>query len=367
MPPLRTAPVACAALCLGAVLPLSTSAQTGPPPEQFTVAPVVQELDVRAGAGGAPGAALDFTLRGTPHGRARVQVVGTGVEVPLREGAPGVYTGRHVLGPNERIGADAVLRSTLALGHTAVVSNFRMPPVLQPGQQTAVATPLPPQGPLQPLQPQQVLRIERFSAEPVDRLDPGTELRFAVDGPPGARASFELPNVASGLPMQEESPGHYVGRYTLRRQDVLGNGPVVATLRAGGQSVSAPLDTPLLTAAAAASTQMGAAPMTMLPLQITTPAAGTPVDPAGMLVQGRTAPGAMVHVQVDAVLPAAPGRLRVAEPLAQETVQAAADGQFSFSLGPQRVPPGTRLEVGVSASQGAQTTPEQRLVLQTRS
>jgi hypothetical protein len=47
----------------------------------------------------------------------------------------------------------------------------------------------------------------------------------------------------------------------------------------------------------------------------------------------------------------------------EETVQADADGRFRIDVGPQRVAPGTHFEIGLQASQGEQSTPEQRLVI----
>jgi hypothetical protein len=368
MQPIHPSPsfraLACgAALGLGAALLPPLAAAQGVPAPPVT-SPAVQGLDVNADAGLTPGSNLDFTVRGTPGGRARVQVIGTPIDVPLREVAPGVYTGRTTLPRTSHLDGTAVLRTLLAVGPRTVIANHSFPVALLPReQQLAIAA----SAPLQPLQPQHVLRIDRFSVEPVDRLLPGTELRFALDGPPGAHATFELPNVAPNLPMQETTTGHYVGNYTLRRQDVLGSGPVTATLRSGDQWVSVPLDGPLIAGAGGASSvQMGAAAMMPLTLQIMSPLGESMIDGNGLLVQGRTAPGASVRVQVDLVPPHVPGRSAVAKSVAEQTVVADPNGNFAFSLGPQRVPPGTRYDVLLRASQGSQSTPEQRLVLYQR-
>jgi hypothetical protein len=91
--------------------------------------------------------------------------------------------------------------------------------------------------PAAPPRPSQ-LALNRFIATPVDRLEPGTELRFVVEGTPGARASFAIENIAGGIPMRETAPGHYEGSYTLKRLDkVTGGVPIVATLEANGQTV----------------------------------------------------------------------------------------------------------------------------------
>ena len=108
------------------------------------------------------------------------------------------------------------------------------------------------------------------------------------------------------------------------------------------------------------------APAAPLSLQVLSPAAGTTVESSSVLVQGRTTPFATVHAQVHAIAPAPAGRASVALPVTQQSVQADANGNFSFGLGAQAVPPGARLDVQLGASQGAQSTPVQRLELYQR-
>jgi hypothetical protein len=110
---------------------------------------------------------------------------------------------------------------------------------------------------------------------------------------------------------------------------------------------------------------MGAAAVTATPLslQVLQPTAGTLVTASsGLLIEGRTAPNALVRTRIDAVPPVVPGRASVAQIVMEETVQADADGRFRISLGPQRAVPGTQFEIGLRATRGEQSTPEQRLV-----
>jgi hypothetical protein len=89
-----------------------------------------------------------------------------------------------------------------------------------------------------PQAPARPLAINRFVAQPVDKLDPGTELKFVAEGTPGAKASFTIENVAANIPMRETAPGRYEGSYTLRRLDKISGGvPIAATLEANGQWV----------------------------------------------------------------------------------------------------------------------------------
>lgn len=114
-----------------------------------------------------------------------------------------------------------------------------------------------------------------------------------------------------------------------------------------------------------ATNAMGAAPApSRLLLEVLRPSFPLRLDVAsGLVVEGRTAPHALVRARVDAVPPASAGRASVAQVVMEETVQADADGNFRVSLGPQRAPAGTRFEMALRATQGAQSTPEQRLVV----
>jgi len=85
---------------------------------------------------------------------------------------------------------------------------------------------------------------------PVDKLEPGAELRFALNGMPGGTAEFDIPGVVSKVPMREVSPGVYEGAYTIRRLDNLApSRPAVATLRAGNRAVTSTLAQSLIVAA----------------------------------------------------------------------------------------------------------------------
>jgi hypothetical protein len=87
-------------------------------------------------------------------------------------------------------------------------------------------------------QPAKALALNRFVATPVDKLEPGTELKFVAEGTPGAKASFTIENVAANIPMRETAPGRYEGTYTMKRLDkIVGGVPVVATLEANGQAI----------------------------------------------------------------------------------------------------------------------------------
>ena len=205
-----------------------------------SAAPAIDALQVDADSGLAPGSTLQFTVRGTPRGKARVQVQGSNVALALKEGARGVYRGSYTVRRADRIDPANLIRASLAVGSRTTVSSYSFPPAFVAPASNPPAQPQPQQ------QQAQALRIHRFAAAPVNKLEPGTELRFSLNGAPGADASFELPGIASGLPMRELRPGQYVGSYTLRQQDILTPGPVVATLRSGERWVTAQLAAPLV-------------------------------------------------------------------------------------------------------------------------
>lgn len=372
------------AWALAACLAGAAAAQPWPAAAQGTarpaLAPAIDGLEVNADAGFLPGSTLDFTVRGTPGGQMRVQVPGSPIDLALKESSPGRYTGSYTVRRTDQLDAQALIRAQLSARGTTARSEFRFPSsfAARLPADTAVAsapagpvvTPLPSvTGPVNvqaPPPPAAQVRIDRFDAKPVARLAPGERLEFVVEGVPGATVTVDWPGLQGSLLLREERPGRYVGTYTLRPQDTVQPGPAVATLASGGRRVTAQLATPLVATTAppvTPGTTMGAAAPTMLPLQVTSPLPNATVNGDNMVLQGRTAPGAMVHVRVDAVPPTPPGRVAVAQPVVVQTVQADANGQFTVPFGPRRAAPGTRYDVQLHATHGAQATPEQRMVL----
>lgn len=222
-----------AALCL--LLPATASFVSLPAVAAKRVAPApapeIHEMQVAADGPLSAGTELSFTLEGSTRGVARVRIPGTNVNMALRETEPGVYTGTYTIRRADRIQTNKPVRASLSSGKRTVFANYNLPASLTA---PVAAAPAP-----------QILRIERFTADSMARLTPGTELRFRLQGLPGATASFTIPGVATNVPMREVSPGQYVGTYTLRSQDnVNPASPIVATLRAGDKVVTANLAEP---------------------------------------------------------------------------------------------------------------------------
>ena len=219
-------------------------------------------------------------------------------------------------------------------------------------------------------------------------LAPGSTLDIAVRASPRGQATILLPGGEGPVRLRESEPGLYVGNYRVRQGDRIdAQGAIRASVAQGPRSTVAsfrfprsfrdaataavkpvvPLETTSAHApeTAQSTATMGSAAATAVPLVLeVTPPASTLLDGhAGVMLEGRTAPNALVRTRIDAVPPAPAGRASVAQIVMEETVQADADGRFQIRVGPQRATPGTHFEIGLRASQGEQSTPEQRLVL----
>ena len=198
-------------------------------------APEVRSLDVSSDFGVTPGSRLRFRLEGSPRAQASIRIRGVQSNIPLREVEPGVYVGRYVVTRNDRIEDQAPVRAILRHGNRTVSANYTVPA----GLADVAAAPPPPAAASQ-------LRIERFNMATQDRIEPGAELQFTVDGVPGAAAWVALPGISNSIPLREVRPGHYEGTYTVRRADKLDlTRPVVASLKAGNRVVTANLAQPL--------------------------------------------------------------------------------------------------------------------------
>ncbi|MBR8832227.1 MAG: hypothetical protein N5P05_000711 [Chroococcopsis gigantea SAG 12.99] len=89
--------------------------------------------------------------------------------------------------------------------------------------------------------------INNFTVQPVDRLTPGNELIFAVEGTPKANVRVNLGNGNQSIRLREVQSGYYEGSYTIRTQDRFNEKtPVRVNLQVGNQSITALLSEPLV-------------------------------------------------------------------------------------------------------------------------
>lgn len=185
----------------------------------------LRSLQVTSDDGLNAGSEIKFTVEGPPRGNAHIRIEGVNRNIVLKEVSRGVYSGSYTVKRQDRIREGGAIRATLRLNNRSIVSNYNVPAGL--GRPAVTAAP--------PTE----LKIDRFSMAPIDRVEPGAELRFTINGMPGAVAEVDIPGVASNVPMREVRPGVYEGAYTLKRLDKLTpSRPMVATLRAGDRSVT---------------------------------------------------------------------------------------------------------------------------------
>jgi hypothetical protein len=324
------------AVCLLAPVAVTVTALPAPAFAQAT--PEVQSFDIRADGPLQPGTRLRFRMEGTPHARAMVRVRGVRDSIALREADRGVYVGRYVITRADSIEPGAPIRAILRNGNRTAVAEYNVP------TDVAAAQPAPP--------PPQDLRIARFTAAPVDSAEPGTVLRFTVEGSPGATTAYvDLPGIDNNARLREVRPGVYEGAYTIRRGERLSvERPPVANLRWGDRIATTNLDHPLV-----------AVVPVSLPIQIVSHPDNGTIEGDVARVRGRTAPFAQVQVRVHASPPIV-GQFGVGQEVFNDTVQADARGFFEFSFRTPFPVPGTKYDLALTARKADATT-EARLTL----
>lgn len=208
--------------------------------------PELRSVEITSDGDFVEGTRLRIRAEGTPRGQVMLRIRGVRDNIALREMRPGVYVGRYTIKRSDRISDESPVRATLrAEGRTAVASYsvgeaMSGPPVASAPPPVVVVVPPAPPAPPPP-------RIDRFTMAPLDRIEPGSELRFALDGVPGAAVLVDLPGIANDVALREIRAGHYEGGYTMRRNDILMTSqPIVATLRQGDRVVTAALAAPLV-------------------------------------------------------------------------------------------------------------------------
>ena len=405
-------------------------------------APETRSLQVTSDDGLRAGAELEFVVEATPRARVNLRIKGVQRPIALSETSRGVYTGSYTIKRQDRISNANPIQATTQLRNRSVATSYNFPANMDNSTTAA-----PPQAP----PPVAALKIERFTVAPIDKVEPGAELRFSLNGMPGGAAEVDLPGVAR-VAMQEVRPGVYEGAYTLRRTDNLTpSRPIVASLRVGNETVrsnltqglTADAKPPVLrnlspkegeaitdrSAIAVSATfddaggvgvdpksvrivvagrnvtsesevtpqffshranlqpgrytvdvtakdlagnamrktwnfdvvvPVSAAPTT-IPLQITSHANNAVIEGGTTVVRGRTAPGAIIEIKVQA-FNAVAGLLGLNQEAMTQKVQADGNGNFSFTFASQLPLPGTRYEVTMM-SQKADLNTESKLVL----
>ena len=202
--------------------------------------PELRSVQVNSDDGLSAGSDLQFTVEATPRAQVSLRIQGIPRNIVLKETARGIYTGQYTIKRQDRLTGNSQIRATAQLRNRSAAGNYSFPAALSGAP--VVSTP----PPVAAAPPTVVLKIDRFAVAPVDKIEPGAELRFMLAGMPGAVASFGIPGVVDNVPMRETRPGVYEGSYTIRRLDNLApSRPIVATLRMGDKAVTSSLSQPL--------------------------------------------------------------------------------------------------------------------------
>ncbi|MFS8868307.1 S-layer protein [Synechococcus sp. H65.1] len=164
-----------------------------------------------------PGGTLTVEARGTPNGKARVDIGDLVRGLPMEEVQPGYYRAVYTLGPQDRaLGPDLRIQLSLNGLETRVqrrlpqlaLGNVAPPPVQPLFPPPPIATPTPVATSLAP-------RITAIRLDPQRDLVEGDILTIAIWGDSGGVAQFDLGNLALNQPMREVRPHHYEGTYVV--------------------------------------------------------------------------------------------------------------------------------------------------------
>ncbi len=135
-----------------------------------------------------------------------------------------------------------------------------------------------------------VIKSFAFTADN-QALTPGTEVTFTLMGEPNSQATYTIGDRVRERRMTEESPGKYVGTYTIRRNDNFDN-----------MVVSAKLVTPNgETYTTEATSKFTASNATLEKPTFTSPEANSKLSENEVIFEGRAAPGSKVQIKVSYV------------------------------------------------------------------
>ena len=138
----------CAAGLLG--LPASSRAAAGGSDDWATGPVRIEGFEVEPVARLEPGVQIPFTLYGSPGATATLRIDGARAPLALREIYGGVYEGRYIVRPGDRIAPNAGATASLRRGGEVTTARLEEP--LVDGAAPIVSTP-PPAGVVQPVPP----------------------------------------------------------------------------------------------------------------------------------------------------------------------------------------------------------------------
>lgn len=193
--------------------------------EDISKAPVIDQFDVESQDRLVAGSRLRFTVEGTPASVASVRISGIEQRIPLKEVEAGLYEGTYTVRTVDRIPAGANARATLKRRNRSVSA------VLQESLGVTASANAPATSRSAPA-------IESFTATPIDKIEPGADLEFALVGTPQGQAFVSIEGLAASVPLREVKSGRYEGSYTIRRADKIAvDARVFGTLVVGGKTL----------------------------------------------------------------------------------------------------------------------------------
>lgn len=268
-----------------------------------------------------PGTELDFTLLGTPAGRATYTIENVIANRRMREVRPGVYTGSYTIRRQDKLPAVLNVVATLQVNDQIVRAQLDKQLVTHP-------SPNPGANPFSNFAPRHNESIPYsnnftvsgdFEDDPrKGGVDPRS-IQILFDGRDVTGQSTISTHGFSYRPTNLVSGRHSV---EVRGRDYNGN------------IVRSNWDFRML----------DAAPVATFPLDITSPHDGAEVGSGAIEVKGRTLPNASVQIGVTA------GILGLSQRIYDNTLQADRQGYFSFSFQPQIRVPGARYDVTIRAT-----------------
>jgi hypothetical protein len=294
-----------------------------------------------------PGRELHFRLVGAPGADAWLDIPGVISGVDLAETRPGVYEGSYTVRRRDNLDAFRGAVASLRSGNARATAKLDMNWNGWEREQQARDERAPQITDLMPANGERI--TERGRAHIAAKLsDEGT----GID-PASVRLRLAGRDVTADARVTEDEvhyradldPGRYTAELTVR--DKAGNTASKAWT---------------FDVAYGDRERVGGGP---LPLQITSHANGAVIDSGMLRLEGRTAPGANVRVQVESVANVG-GLLGVTQPVMDQTIQADRNGHFSVAVQPGGLPiPGQRYDVRMTSTSGNQTA-EERITLQRR-
>jgi outer membrane lipoprotein SlyB len=156
----------------------------------------------------------------------------------MTETSPGTYEGTYTIGTHDRINPGSGVTANLRVANMVTTRVLAESLVRGPRQDNRdeggdTAGPAP--------------RVQSFGVQASDDLAPGNDLKFTVNGTPGAKVDVQIAGSRGIFFLPEVRPGEYAGVYTIRRDDrIAPDAAVTATIRANGRYTTAALAQPLL-------------------------------------------------------------------------------------------------------------------------